>query len=67
MMELVLIYRTAIELQHIENDNRITELSLFESNHLINLKSANVFRNDYKPRVQLNQYINKIELTEAIQ
>ena len=67
MMELVLIYRTALELQHIEDDNRITELSLFESNHLINLNSVNVFGNDYKPRVQLNQYINKIELTEAIQ
>ncbi len=67
MMELVLIYRTAIESQHIDNDNRLTDLSLFESQHLLNLNSKNVFRNDYRPRISLEQYIDKIELTEAIQ
>ena len=66
MMELVLIYRTAIESQHVDNDNRLTDLSLFESQHLLSLNSKNVFRNDYKPRISLEQYIDKIELTEKL-
>lgn len=66
MRELVLIYRIAVELQYVENDDRLTDLALFESKHLINLNSKSVFRNDQIPRMQLDKYINKIELTEAL-
>lgn len=66
MRELVLIYRIAVELQYVENDDRLTDLALFESKHLINLNSKSVFRNDQIPRMQLGKYINKIELTEAL-
>lgn len=66
MRELVLIYRIAVELQYLENDDRLTDLALFESKHLINLNSKSVFRNDQIPRMQLDKYINKIELTEAL-
>lgn len=66
MRELVLIYRIAVELQYVENDDRLTDLALFESKHLINLNSKSVFRNDQIPRMQLDKYINKIELTEVL-
>jgi hypothetical protein len=66
MRELVLIYRIVVELQYVENDDRLTDLALFESKHLINLNSKSVFRNDQIPRMQLDKYINKIELTEAL-
>lgn len=66
MRELVLIYRIAVELQYVENDDRLTDLALFESKHLINLNSKSVFRNDQISRMQLDKYINKIELTEAL-
>ena len=66
MMELVRIYRNAVEHQHIQKDERLTNLSLFKSNHLINLDSENVFSNNYVVGLQLDKYINKIELTEAL-
>lgn len=66
MRELVLIYRIAVELQYVENDDRLTDLALFESKHLINLNSKSVFRNDQISRMQLDKYINKIELMEAL-
>ena len=66
MMELVRIYRNAVEHQHIQKDERLTNLSLFKSNHLINLCSENVFSNNYVVGLQLDKYINKIELTEAL-
>ena len=66
MMELVRIYRNAVEYQHIQKDERLTNLSLFKSNHFINLDSENVFSNNYVVGLQLDKYINKIELTEAL-
>ena len=66
MMELVRIYRDAVEHQHIENDDRLTDLSQFKSEHLINLNSEQVFRNNYVSGLLLDKYINKIELTEAL-
>lgn len=66
MTELVQIYRTAIESQHIENDTRLTDLSQYTSTYINNVNSKNVFRNNYKPRLPLVKYINKIEMTEAI-
>ena len=66
LMELVRIYRDAVEHQHIKNDDRLTDLSQFKSEHLINLNSELVFGNNYVSGLLLDKYINKIELTEAL-
>jgi hypothetical protein len=66
MMELVRIYRYAVERQYIEKDDRITDLSLFKSNHFTNLNSENVFGKNYVSGLELDEYINKIELAEAL-
>lgn len=66
MMELVSIYRSAIQEQQIKDDDRLTDLSLYESKHIKNLDSKHVFRETFLQKLQLEQYIKKIELTETL-
>lgn len=66
MVEMVHIYRDVIKSQDVKNDSRLTDLSQFTSGRIDHLDSQNVFRESYIPRLPLEKYINKIELTEAL-